>query len=318
MLNSFWEGLGNKLAERWTVLLPAIAFWAGGLIGWFPGHGGVSRLEQLERALAAHSVAVLVAVAAAAVLLVVLSTAVVRAVTLPVLRLLEGYWPSWLAPLRRRLIQQQARAVDTAERRFSELAAKLDADTASPEERGEYVALDRQLRRVPSEPDRSVPQRRMPTRLGNTLRAAETWPVDKYGLDPVKCWPRLWLLLPESVRQELVDARAGLDAAGAAVLWGVLFVGWTVWAWWAAPVGLLTALAAYRQVVRAAEVYGDLVESAFDLHRSALYESLRWPLPHNPAEEHQAGRALTDYLWRGSDKPSPEFTEPENHSPNIH
>jgi len=317
MLNSFWEGLGNKLAERWTVLLPAIAFWAGGLVAWFRSHGGVSRLEQFEHTLAGRPVVILVAVAAAVVLPVVLSAAIVRAVTLPVLRLLEGYWPRWLVPLRRRLIERQARALGTAERRFGELAAKLDADTASPEERGEYGALDRQLRRVPSEPDPSMPQRRMPTRLGNTLRAAETWPVDKYGLDPVKCWPRLWLLLPEAVRQELVDARASLDAAGSAVLWGVLFVGWTVWVWWAAPVGLLTAWAAYRQAVRNAEVYSDLVESAFDLNRLALYQALRWPLPHNPAEEHQAGRALTDYLWRGSDKPSPEFTGPENGTPDI-
>jgi hypothetical protein len=202
-------------------------------------------------------------------------------------------------------------AVD-AERRFVQLTAKVQVDAASSEERSEQVALDRRLRRIPTERNSSTPQRRMPTRLGNTLRAAETWPIDKYGLDPVKCWPRLWLLLPEPVRRELVDARTSLDAAGAVVLWGVMFVAWTPWAWWAAPIGLATALVAYRRAVQTAEGYGDLVESAFDLHRSALYASLRWPLPPNPAEEREAGHALTGYLWRGSDKPSPEFVTPAN------
>jgi hypothetical protein len=61
----------------------------------------------------------------------------------------------------------------------------------------------------------------------------------------------------------------------------------------------------------AAVIYGDLVESTFDLHRTALYKSLRFPLPKNPTEERQIGRALTDYLWRGFTEPEPTFEKPE-------
>jgi hypothetical protein len=312
MLSSFWEGLGNQLGQRWTALLPAVIFWAGGLTAWIWGDGGAYRLDQLEKELATLSGIVQVVLALSAVLLVVASSAIAQAVTLPVLRVLEGYWPSWLAPLRRLFIKRQTRAAETAERRFSELSAKVDKDTAPPGERSEHVALDLRLRRMPTERDPSNPQRRMPTRLGNTLRAAETWPLDKYGLDPVKCWPRLWLLLPESVQGELMDVRGGLDAIGAVVLWSILFIAWTAWAWWAAPIGVLIALAAYRQTVRVAEVYSDLVESTFDLYRFKLYESTHWPLPRNPAEEHDVGAALTAYLWRGSDAPRPVFTDTDD------
>jgi hypothetical protein len=37
-----------------------------------------------------------------------------------------------------------------------------------------------------------------------------------------------------------------------------------------------------------------------DLYRPLLCQALRWPLPTNPQEERELGKALTEYLWRGS------------------
>jgi hypothetical protein len=68
----------------------------------------------------------------------------------------------------------------------------------------------------------------------------------------------------------------------------------------------------YRWMLRAASVYGDLLEASFDLHRFKLYEALHWPLPKNPAEELPLGNALTAYLWHGSDQPQPQFTWPKS------
>ena len=151
----------------------------------------------------------------------------------------------------------------------------------------------------------------LPTRVGNILRAAETRPVHRYGLDAVVVWPRLWLVLPGAVRQELTSARASLDASVAAAIWGAAFVAFTPWAWWAAPVGVVTAAAVILWwLPTRAEVFADLVESTFDLYRSALYQQLRWPLPDTPAAEQQIGRALTKYLVRGSDKSYPTFNPP--------
>lgn len=151
----------------------------------------------------------------------------------------------------------------------------------------------------------------MPTALGNTLRAAESHPVDKYGLDGVSVWPHLWLVLPDATRQELMTARAALDSAARACVWGLLFVAFTPWTPLAAPTGLVVAAcAAYWWAPAAAQVFADLVEAAFDLHRTALYQQLRWPLPANPQDERAEGQHLTMYLWRGLDSSSPTFTNP--------
>jgi len=43
------------------------------------------------------------------------------------------------------------------------------------------------------------------------LRAAEDRPRDRYGLDPVVCWPHLWLTLEKETQQELASSRKELD-----------------------------------------------------------------------------------------------------------
>ncbi|MCZ4587712.1 hypothetical protein O4328_29160 [Rhodococcus opacus] len=151
----------------------------------------------------------------------------------------------------------------------------------------------------------------LPTRVGNILRAAETRPYHRYGLDAVAIWPRLWLVLPEAARQELANARTSLDASVATAIWGIGFIALTPWAWWAFPVGITaTATAVVGWTPARAEVFADLVEAAYDLYRSALYQQLRWPLPDTPATEKHIGTELTRYLVRGSDQPHPTFTAP--------
>jgi hypothetical protein len=181
--------------------------------------------------------------------------------------------------------------------------------TPRSEEWREYADLDRRLRPFPAHrPD--APDRLLPTRLGNILRAAESHPRDRYELDAVKCWPAFWLVLPESTKKELADARTRLDAGAATWLWSLLFLVWTVWAWWAPLASVAGMLAAYVWAIRAAGSFGELVGAAFDVHRRELYKALHWPLPRNAAEERARGRALTEYLWWGSDSRDVEFVTP--------
>jgi hypothetical protein len=173
-------------------------------------------------------------------------------------------------------------------------------------QRDEHARLDARLARYPVDP-----RRLMPTRLGNLLRAAEEYPQVRYGLATSVCWPRLWLLLPEEAQKTLAGARQRLNGAARFSLWGALFASWTVWAWWAAPLAVVAAIAAYWAMLDAAGVYGDLLRAAFDLHRFALYEALRWPLPAGPEGEEVQGQRLSEYLFRGAASKSVQFVVPQ-------
>ena len=110
-------------------------------------------------------------------------------------------------------------------------------------------------------------------------------------------------------RSELRAARASLDAAVIAAIWGILFCGFAPFTWIVIPIGLAVAIIAVIVVTPTrAQVFGELIEAAYDLHRTAVYQQLRWPLPANPEQEHQVGRQLTSYLWRGSHMAEPAFT----------
>ena len=134
-------------------------------------------------------------------------------------------------------------------------------------------------------------------------------PADKYGLDPVSLWPHLWLLMPDTARQELAGARDALDASVSAVVWSLLFIAFAVWSPWAVAAGLgVAALTLVVWVPARAATFAALVETAFDLYRQDLYARLRWPLPATPHDERGEGRRVTTYLLRGSDASTPVFT----------
>jgi hypothetical protein len=308
MLGKFWEGIGGRLADRWAaVSVPALVFWLGGLLAWAYGAGGMDRLFGKSGWLDTQRVAAQIAVLVVALLAVAGSGVVVNRATGWVLRLLEGYWPRWLGPLRRRLVlraRTRAEAQGAAWQRLAQAVLAPTAAVPTVEQVTEFARLDQRRRRRPNRASLI-----MPTRIGNILRAAESWPADKYGLDGVVVWPRLWLVLQDSTRKELLAARAELDSAVGVVLWGVLFCSFAPWTLLVVPVGLGLAAAAVTVWVPArAEAFADLVESTYDVYRIDLYRQLRWPPPTNPSEERALGERLTTYLWRGSDDPSPTFT----------
>jgi len=124
--------------------------------------------------------------------------------------------------------------------------------------------------------------------------------------------------LPEATRAELRRCHASLDTAVVTATWGILFCAFAPFTWLAIPIGLAVAAIAVTVVIPArARVFGDMIEAAYDLHRTALYEQLRLPLPVNPREERSAGAELTSYLYRGSDSPTPTFSSVGNGSQPI-
>jgi len=260
------------------------------------------------------------------------SAFVVQRFDVATLRFLEGYGSLWLPPLRQwrvrhyharkaKLTQERQglRAIeDQQNTKFQALKSTISTQGAavlSELDRQQYLQLNEQLLTSTQQEDlirlsqelRTLPTANtnlMPTRLGNLLRAAERKPLEKYGLDAIICWSRLWMLLPDAVKKDLQEARADLNTAARVWLWSLLFCGWTfvggsIWTTWTLVIGLLSAWFAYGWAIAAASTYGELIEAAFDLHRHLLYQSLRWNLPPDPVVEKRVGADLTQYLRRG-------------------
>ncbi|MEO1068481.1 MAG: hypothetical protein AAFW95_05090 [Cyanobacteria bacterium J06638_6] len=311
----FLDGLSGKLAERWTatLLTPAFVFWGGGLLVGVQHHGWGKAISTAFNT--ADLNLQLLTSLVVAFLIVSTSAAIVQRFEFATIRLLEGYWPSWLKSCRRWAIHRKSHQFKQDDDRWQTLKQQQLSQGLISDDESTLARLEQSLRRVPVQP-----QQLMPTHLGNILRAAELRPDLKYGLDAVVCWPHLWLLLPEQARADLNAARQTLNTGARVWLWSLLFalvwapfgllrwsgnspwptVEWSIWALWPAVLGLLSAWFAYGWMLEAAGSYGDLIEAAFDLYRHALYTALRWPLPTSSADEKTQGRQLTQYLWRGT------------------
>ncbi|MFF5976963.1 hypothetical protein ACFY7C_36230 [Streptomyces sp. NPDC012769] len=224
---------------------------------------------------------------------------------LALLRILEGGWP-----LRR--------AADLSRRRQASRRARLAADEELPP--GELTEAQIQaagqagtrLRRL--FPPTAVLR---PTALGNVLAATEISAGEPYGLDTVVTWPRLYPLLPADTRRIVDDRRDSMDAAArlavtmtatTLVTAGLLSVS----GWWLmlALIPLVVARVSYIGAVHAAVAYGESLRSAVDLHRFALSEALRMPLPADLAEERLLNTRLSE-LWRqGVPMPETAYEHP--------
>ncbi len=300
----FIEGVGGTLASSWgsLILTPAFGFWLGG------GLAAVQRWgwSDLVAGLRQWPEPLLLGVAIAALLGVVGSGIVIQQFDLATLRLLEGYWPRWCRPITAWFLGRQRQQLKQLDR---QITAYFDHPNPSPSQQDIYIQSVTAQRRFPSQLTRLLP-----TQLGNILRAVEDRPRDKYGLDAVLCWPRLWLLLPDIARTELTAARQRMDGLVQLWLWSGLFCLWAIgfWVWWPLVLGLLGLGLAYRWLLQAAQVYGELVEAAFDLYRFRLYEALRLPLPTDPTTEPAQGQQLTVYLVEGASQGFPPFTQSDH------
>lgn len=292
MLTKFWEGVGKGLAEKWLSLIgPALVFWAGGFyfqVGW-------SGFKKLSTSLLNLGVLQQVALLVVVYLLLSGSVGFIQRLSYPLLRLLEGYWPVPFHWLRLLLTTWQQSRLSRMEHHWQQLEDKRKENNISPKELLQYSNMERLLHYIPSNPKDF-----MPTRLGNILRMAETQPNHKYGLDAAVCWSRLWLLLPENVREGLSSSRQSLNQAVELWTWGILFLVWGFKSWWALPIGIVWAWIAYRLAVNSAMNYADLIEATFDTHRWQLYNALHFDLPENVGDEPELGQLVTAYLWRGT------------------
>jgi len=287
MLGSLFDKVTSLFDSRFVLalLLPVFAFAAGTaalaatMTGWHQADTWWAGLD------AARQVALGVAAAAAVVVLAIIIGTQVVAMT----RVLEGYWPSrWVNATLGRLGRWRER------KRRASLAAA--ADTSDLAALRSYLAF----------PPDGEP---LPTRLGNALLAAESYPGDeqRWGIDAVFWWPRLYLILPDSARDQVDNARASLDqlvvltmlsAAFGVVSLALSCAGLNLAVGLSCAAGaLLLSRSSYLAAVTAAAVFGDLVRSSYDLFRGDLLGKLGWPMPPTLAAERQLWTALGEQLY---------------------
>ena len=300
MMTRFWDKLTEGLAEGWNtrLLLPGVAFLALGLLAFIDYFG----MDVLTFLLYRLDTTIGILLAVIGLLFIVLSGWAVQRLSLPVLRMFEGYWPKPLSRLSRILANRSARAIAKKRARRQELSSRFDQ--LSGDERAEYNILDAELPNYPK-----LNEHFLPTHLGNLLRAAEEYPNLRYGLEMSVVWPRLWLLLPDITRNELGAAREALDTSTRRLVWSLLVAAWGMWAWWAPVVALLGGVIFYWSMLADAGIYAELLRAAYDLHRFELYRALHWELPNDIENEQVYGEALTAYLHRGSTPEGLLFTQ---------
>jgi hypothetical protein len=149
-----------------------------------------------------------------------------------------------------------------------------------------------------------------PTKLGNVLRAAETYPKKRYGADAMRVWPRLYHLLPAELRTSAEEAQQAMEfllvVAFLAGLFGplatvylMLLEASTLWVLAASLGPAVVAYAAYLGALAPAGLYADDIRTAFDAHRMRLLEALQVPRPVTVAEERRTWEQLVGRLDRG-------------------
>lgn len=295
-MDKFWDSVSDKLAERWATALmgPAAVFWIA--LGMTAYLAHPKRLLDEITALFWFKFPLLVATAA--LVSVILSSFVVDQIVPMALRILEGYWPDAVRRFfsRRWLLHRQ-----DLERQWSAIIDAAGGDVARIPiwERAKFLGLGARLANIPMDDDKV-----MPTHLGNVIRAAEDTPYQRYGLDAVRTWVHLWLVLPEVAKEQISQARAQLNSGVRSIVWLLIYAVAVFFvsdrgSVWLCIVSLAVVYAVYRWSCGVAAVYGALIISAYDLYRHNLYAQLRLPAPSDPNAEPECGQAVSQYLFRG-------------------
>jgi hypothetical protein len=290
MFGSIFDKVAGLFGRRFVLglLLPTFAFFAGVGALVATDLGWIQTISWWKHLGASQQLTMAVAVAAGLVFVATVLGTQVVAIT----RVFEGYW-RWA------IVDKTLGKAGRKWQRHRQ--AQLAKDASAMGYLREYLAF------APAELGDVLP-----TSLGNTLRAAESYSGDseRWGLDTAFWWPRLYLIIPDSARGQVDEARASMDQmvvlsalslafAAVAVAFGIGGLRPAVWV--SCAVGALAlSWLTYHTAVTSAAVYGDLVRSCFDLFRSDLLTHLGWPIPDRLPEERALWRVLGQQLYRRS------------------
>ncbi|MGA5171267.1 MULTISPECIES: hypothetical protein [Streptomyces] len=285
--------LGKKLAERWVALLvlPGALYLAVAAAALTLGNGHpfdpavlTAQVNRWAEAPAAKStggqmvvlVAVLVGAAAVGVVAQALGSLVEQ------VQLADNCadWPAGPRGVARRLTERRKRRWHVAAERWrraenevglerAELHRQPGSDPSALEAardaaRDACAAKDRIALEEPARP----------TWSGDRIQAVAVRLQRDFRLDLATLWPRLWLVLPDTPRQEVTAARQALTRATTLGAWAGLYLPLALWWWPALIVAAVLAVAAHLRVRAAAHTYATLLEAAAQLYAPDLARQL--------------------------------------------
>jgi hypothetical protein len=164
----------------------------------------------------------------------------------------------------------------------------------------------------------------MPTRFGNILKNSEQYPKERYGLDSVVVWPRLYHLFPDRFIQIIGEAKGTIDfmlvistlSSFFALVTGIYLLivkasGWLfLLCFWG---GLAIAWLAYQGALASAALYAQQIKTGFDLYRQELLKQMHLKLPHNLKNEKEQWKEVYAFLYQNFPR-LPEYTNSSNES----
>jgi hypothetical protein len=202
-------------------------------------------------------------------------------------------------------------AVRHQEARLKELRQEAERAQAAGDS-NRYDETWYQLRSYPMN-DRSEPEVQRPTLLGNILAGYEQYPYDRYGMDSVFYWPRIWLQIEKEKKEEIDNQWCVAD--GLLTLSAISLVGGAFWivesavhiifafalpfnsSRWAALAGVacwVAGYAFYRLSLPHHRANGELFKSIFDLYRAKVQGLTK--LRPNEKQSWDAAWAYLQYL----------------------
>lgn len=267
--------------------------------------------------------------AAIAITFVVLVLSVVLYnLNIPIIRLYEGYpWlDSWIGQRMKTRQQLRFDRADKMRKRIRKLRLELRIENIAfkPEEMSGLIEAQRKLGRLLNDEFPDTIGSVLPTKLGNVIRAFETYTTRQYGAPAIALWPRLQGIVESTYAQALDAIKTSFDfmihssflsavlavlLAGAGLVWqnpayhGVL----QPWMAWSGLFVFLSYLFYLAAINRAAE-WGMQVKATFDLYRLALLSKLGYELkPADLADERRIWEVLNYKFAFPDDRTYPDL-----------
>jgi hypothetical protein len=266
-VNAFLGELGKQLAQKWLALLfiPGLLYVATAVCadaaGWADALNPRVSVARLNTEFAGRSSpsAAQVTVAIGTILLAATASGLAaRALACIVETIWLGQWPRPFRRLGQHLTERRRS-------RWEALAPQGGDGRARREKDLELTVLRRTI---------GFYAPRHPTWMGDRLAAAAAAAEDEYQLNLPFAWPRLWLMVPTTVRDEVRAARTAFDQAVLLGAWAILYAVLGAWWWPALLIGAGTFATAWCQARARVVVFADVVESVVDLHFDALASAM--------------------------------------------